>query len=815
MAEFTQDLQTTGELLNGLATIIRTDIPAYKEEITKEVAALKELNGYDKISSGIDLNVLINNAFDRLTELTSNAMNKTGYVSDEILEYSKGNPNDDVGLKILATTLMAGSKIGEGFLSGAEGVLDTGAYLLGGVLTPLAYLSGGSEAVEDLWSGTSKFIAEDWSNDLFSNYYNSDLAKYSIMAEDSAAANWLRVGGKIGFYVAGAAVLGGTPLASSAQAKIAATKVPLLANISAQTLGGGALTFAASFGETAQSDFQEGKGVLETGLHSLGEGTKDAGTALVLGTVADNVVAARAARAAKKAASSADDIANAATNSSSDIANATTSNADDLANATTNSSSDIANSATSSTDDVIKQAQLEEKIADGSISDIDDAIEQGYSAKDYKDVVNARQTVDPARVEGLEEQLADGSVTNLKEATDAGFTQYEYNAAKAANSSADDVLKAATSSTDDAARAVASSTNDAASAATNSAGKKTAAELLKDGLGKTGHALKEGAKTAIRQPGLVVNAINDEFEQGANGSNPFGQQPGQQTPTDPGQQTPTDPGLGVEQNQETTLSQGDEYTASQVPDTGGGGNGGSPGSPSYSGYESLAAAPKAAESAVLANAKVTDPTTLDNSLEKVQPVDTTQQAIDPTQEASNVAQTPTSAASQQDNITKLASSAATPATSQNLVYGASENTPSYSGYSYDGETYEASDIVEDLLAGEETDLTNTLTASIDDVISDGYSTIPTSSAPVPDQITLAENTPAGKLISASAGVAAAAAAGLGTNYLMNRPDDNDDGDDEELTVEDWKGEPKDINLIEEESDEKEDEHINFKELIES
>ena len=50
---------------------------------------------------------------------------------------------------------------------------------------------------------------------------------------------------------------------------------------------------------------------------------------------------------------------------------------------------------------------------------------------------------------------------------------------------------------------------------------------------------------------------------------------------------------------------------------------------------------------------------------------------------------------------------------------------------------------------------------------------------------------------------------------MNRPDDNDDGDDEELTVEDWKGEPKDINLIEEESDKKEDDHINFKELIES
>ena len=85
MAEFTQDLQTTEELLNGLANIIRTDIPAYKEELTKEVSALKELNGYDKVSSGIDLNVLINNAFDRLAELTSNAMNKTGYISDETI----------------------------------------------------------------------------------------------------------------------------------------------------------------------------------------------------------------------------------------------------------------------------------------------------------------------------------------------------------------------------------------------------------------------------------------------------------------------------------------------------------------------------------------------------------------------------------------------------------------------------------------------------------------------------------------------------------------------------------------------------------
>ena len=306
----------------------------------------------------------------------------------------------------------------------------------------------------------------------------------------------------------------------------------------------------------------------------------------------------------------------------------------------------------------------------------------------------------------------------------------------------------------------------------------------------------------------------DNLDGGSSG-NPFGEQPGQQTQTDPG--------INAEQTPETDLSNGDEYNATQVPATGGGGGGGdydSPGSPSYSDYESLETAPKAAESAVLANAKVTDPTTLDNSLEKVQPVDTTQQAIDPTQEASNVAQTPTSAAPQQTNTTEVASADVNPATSQNVVYEPSGNTPNYSGYSYNGEEFETPEMAEDILneteIEPETDFTDTLTASIDDVIKDDYySTIPTSSVPVPRQAVSAEDTKAGKIISASAGIAAAAAAGLGTNYLLNRPDDNDDGDDEELTVEDWKGEPKDINLIEEESDKKEDDHINFKELIES
>ena len=118
MAVFTQDLKTTEELLNGLATIIQTDIPAYKDEITREVSALKELNGYDKVSSGIELNVLINNAFDRLAELTSNAMNKTGYLSDEILEYSKGDPNSGLDpLRLAATGGMLLLGAGEGFLS--------------------------------------------------------------------------------------------------------------------------------------------------------------------------------------------------------------------------------------------------------------------------------------------------------------------------------------------------------------------------------------------------------------------------------------------------------------------------------------------------------------------------------------------------------------------------------------------------------------------------------------------------------------------------------------------------------------------------
>ena len=74
---------------------------------------------------------------------------------------------------------------------------------------------------------------------------------------------------------------------------------------------------------------------------------------------------------------------------------------------------------------------LENKIADGQISNIDDAMKSGYSAKEYKEIANAGQKTNKINVSSLEEKIADGQISNLSEAKKAGFTEYEYNSARA------------------------------------------------------------------------------------------------------------------------------------------------------------------------------------------------------------------------------------------------------------------------------------------------------------------------------------------------------------------------------------------------
>ena len=79
----------------------------------------------------------------------------------------------------------------------------------------------------------------------------------------------------------------------------------------------------------------------------------------------------------------------------------------------------------------IKMSSLEEKISNGQISNIDDAMKSGYSAKDYRDIANAGQKTNKINVSALEEKISDGQISNLSDAKKAGFTEYEYNSARA------------------------------------------------------------------------------------------------------------------------------------------------------------------------------------------------------------------------------------------------------------------------------------------------------------------------------------------------------------------------------------------------
>ncbi len=93
-----------------------------------------------------------------------------------------------------STVVMTGAKFGEGILSVFESIGD-------GVVSVAGYIGGalGNKSFQD---GCANFIKKSWSHDVFNFYYNSDLAKASLYTEDSGIASIVKVAGQTASYLA-------------------------------------------------------------------------------------------------------------------------------------------------------------------------------------------------------------------------------------------------------------------------------------------------------------------------------------------------------------------------------------------------------------------------------------------------------------------------------------------------------------------------------------------------------------------------------------------------------------------------------------
>ena len=93
-----------------------------------------------------------------------------------------------------STVAMTGAKFGEGILSVFESIGD-------GVVSVAGYIGGalGNKSFQD---GCANFIKKSWSHDVFNFYYNSDFAKASLYTEDSGIASIVKVAGQTASYLA-------------------------------------------------------------------------------------------------------------------------------------------------------------------------------------------------------------------------------------------------------------------------------------------------------------------------------------------------------------------------------------------------------------------------------------------------------------------------------------------------------------------------------------------------------------------------------------------------------------------------------------
>lgn len=257
-----------------LKTISSSKVDSLKDEVKSAVNNLNGQTGFEQYVGHLE-----SSAFDSVIACTSTAVdeiiNQIDQKVEEIDEYDSGNLLE----KTIGTTSMLTGKLGEGFLSAFEGVLDTG-------ITACAWVANVPNIFKDEDTSISKMFQSaaeaDLSGALMSPLTSNALAKkYSLVTKDSGAASIVNGAGKALGYATMAGYLSGAARAYSGAAKAGEisniSRAAKAANVLKSTTNSTTLVAGISdFGQGTQTGLQSGNGLKVATLKGAAQGSTGA-----------------------------------------------------------------------------------------------------------------------------------------------------------------------------------------------------------------------------------------------------------------------------------------------------------------------------------------------------------------------------------------------------------------------------------------------------------------------------------------------------------------------------------------------------------
>ena len=193
MAELNYNKEKVAETLDRLNDSKKNIVNTYHDVLQ----CIRNINKY----YNTDLEKITCEVFDDSIDMVNDIITKIRTTKDEIENWNKTSYSDNIILRFFATVTHGGLKVGEGFLTSGEHLVDTTISLFAPLFT-----NGNPEAENRV----KEIIEKDYVSDFFENIYDSGFGEYiyvkSYMEKDgmgeyvcdfigSAAAFYLITGG--------------------------------------------------------------------------------------------------------------------------------------------------------------------------------------------------------------------------------------------------------------------------------------------------------------------------------------------------------------------------------------------------------------------------------------------------------------------------------------------------------------------------------------------------------------------------------------------------------------------------------------------
>ena len=271
-----RDSDKVDQAKTDLQNVKTNEISSAKDAISAAIEKINACTGMDQYVSHIDVNI-----FDEVIETASLGVDEVVSQIDakvnDINDYDKGSFLQKVG----GTAGMVFSKVGEGFVGAFEDVGDA-------VLTAGAWVTN----VPKIWTGedtaASKALQNaakyDVSHNMFQWYYDSDIAKYSAITEDSGASSIARGTGQALGYMTMGGYLSGANRALADAGNLGKAATILQSTTNANTL----VAAVGGFGSGSEAGLQKGYSLEASSLIGLKEGAIQGAMAYAAGKIGES-----------------------------------------------------------------------------------------------------------------------------------------------------------------------------------------------------------------------------------------------------------------------------------------------------------------------------------------------------------------------------------------------------------------------------------------------------------------------------------------------------------------------------------------------